>query len=240
MLRTLRKLKGMEAGGLSVLGLAALEFLAIVVAVVVGFMVNEWREGRERAGGAESALAALAREMADNHAELEATYGYHSQIVAAIDERTARVAVPPAGDRAVSYGHELPDWRGVRLPMLRSSTFQMLVSTGVIGDLPFTEADDLARIYSLQSVLEKLGDAAVVRFANDPGFARLPTVRHLFDLYRELTPSLLALYQELGMPILRPHGYDLPIADEGLRATTETHARDYRAQADRQTARRAR
>lgn len=208
--------------GLSLAGLLLLEFGAIVAAVVLGFMVNEWREGRARARKVETALASLAREMAHNHHSLENVYAYHTAILAGIEKI-------PKEERSTTSGYQLPGWRGARLPGLRSSTFATLVNTGSIADLPFAQADELSLVYNLQKVVEKLDEVNLARFANEPSFTNCQSLYHVFCLYTELAPSLLALYQEHGRRVLAAHGYDLGVEHEALRRVVEEHRQDYLA-----------
>lgn len=222
--QVLRKGRTLRRGGdrLPLAGVVLLEFGAIVAAVVLGFMVNEWREGRARARSVDTALASLAQEMTHNHHSLEQVYSYHIDMLASIE------AIPKE-ERSTTYGYQLPGWRGARLPGLRSSTFAMLVSTGSIAHLPFAQADRLALVYNLQKVIEKLDEVNLASIANDPAFANAQSLYHVFFLYSELVPSLLALYQEYGRSVLAPHGYNLGVHHERLRAVVEEHRRDYLA-----------
>jgi hypothetical protein len=216
-LRNLRRLGSKGAGSLSVLGLALLEILAIVAAVVLGFMVNDWRESRARARTAESALTSLAQEMAHNHQRIEQTFAYyswiHRQVLEVLDEQTAL----PVAERPRVYGYQLEGWRGAMPPMLRSSTWQMMVSTGTISDLPFEQADALAQVYNFQAVLERMDEALIDKFVHDPGFADIRTIGHVFGVYAELFPAVIGLYQAQGRPILAAFGYDIEIDDPSLR-----------------------
>ncbi len=221
--RMQRKVAAGDGRRLSVVGLVVLELATIVLAVVLGFMVNEWREARVSRRQAADALATLAREVTLNHQALERSFVYYRGIREGIEE------VAP-GDRRTTYGFQLAGWEGARLPMLRSSTFDMLVSTGRIGDLPFEQAEALTGVYTLQGFFSELDRAFLERIANDPGFSNLETIRHAFDLYLELTPSLIALYHEEARPVLGSHGFVVEVADPALRATVEAHRADYRRQ----------
>jgi hypothetical protein len=194
-----------------------LEVVAIVSAVVLGFMVNDWRESRTRARAAESALTSLAQEMAHNHQRIEQTFAYYSwiyrQVREALDEQTAL----PAAERPRVYGYQLDGWRGAMPPMLRSATWQIMVSTGTIADLPFEQADALAQVYNLQAVVERMDDALVDTFLQDTAFAEIQKIGHIFGVYTELLPAVIGVYQAQGRPILTPYGYDLEIENDTLR-----------------------
>jgi hypothetical protein len=228
MIRRLRRLRQESAGSLSVVGLLILEFAAILAAVVLGFMVNEWREVRGRDRVVEAALTGLAREMSQNHRQIVETYAYHTRILEIIREHLAPGRGAAAGGAPV-YLYELAghEWRGARTAMLRSASWQMLVSTGTIGHLPYEAADALAQVYTVQAMLEKLDDAIYVTFAHDPGFTRVETIHHMFEVYAELMPSLIGVYQEEGRPILARYGYDLGIDHEPLRLEVERQMATY-------------
>ncbi len=96
--RSLRR----DGGGLPLAGVVLLEFGAIVAAVVLGFMVNEWREDSLCARKVETALASLAREMLHNHRSLEDVYAYHATILASLedipaDQRTSTLRLSAPG-----------------------------------------------------------------------------------------------------------------------------------------------
>ncbi len=184
-----------------------LEVCAIVAGVMLGFAMNEWRETRSNRKIADHALRSIAAEMSYNHRQITSAYDYYNGIVGRIDSMYA------AGGSEVRnlYGYQVPGWRGAMPPMLRSSANRMMLMTGIIKDVPFETANTLAFIYNLQSVLEKLDDALIMKFSQDPGFAALETIRHTFGLYVEIMPSVIGVYQEAGKPILGEYGYDLSV-----------------------------
>ncbi len=216
--RTLRRLKQIHAGDLSLWGMLLLEFTTIVLAVIVGFAVNEWRDGQRRDDAAAAALEGISRELGYNHRQLVDTLLYYRAVLGEID---ARLPDPEAPEGTTTYGYQLPGWRGAMPPLLRSSSFDMALATGVIADLPFDQAHALAQIYNFQQVLEKLDENMLARAANDPGFTRIATVRHAFGLYAELGPSLLAMYELWAAPVLLDHPLDTTIADPELQARVE-------------------
>lgn len=225
MYRYLKKLRAMQASDLPLSAVILLEISIILVGVMLAFLVNEWRGNRAVDASAEKALAGLAREMRHNHEQAVRTYAYHQAILQEIDSlKEGANESDPAGR---IYGYELADWKGMGLPMLRSSTYEMMVSTGVIKDVAFETADALALVYNLQSVLKQLDSASLSRMAADPDIIELSSVKHTFTLYSELLPSLLGVYQLLGKPILEEHGYNLEIEDQALEQLAEHHARDY-------------
>jgi hypothetical protein len=217
--RRLAQFGRLGAGELSARGLVVLEFFAIALAIALGFWVNEWREARARARVAETALRAIARELGYNQIQAEAIWTYYRAILREIEALPATgPGEPPA---PTVYGYQLPGWQGAMPPLLRSSSFATMASTGALGNLSFDRADQLARIYNFQSVIERLDSALLAQVANDPGFTRASTIRHSFGLYVEMLPSLLAIYEAWAEPILAEHGFAPEVADPELRAEVE-------------------
>jgi len=87
----------------------------------------------------------------------------------------------------------------------------MALMTGIIKDIPFETANKLSNIYTIQSMLEKLDDAMIVNFSQDPGFTALNTIRHMFNLYVEIMPSVIGLYQLYGIEVLEDYGYTMRV-----------------------------
>lgn len=50
-------------------------------------------------------------------------------------------------------------------------------------------------------------DAMIVNFGRDPGFTNLQTIRHMFNLYGEIVPSVIGLYQLYALLVLENYGY---------------------------------
>ncbi len=200
--------------------LIILEVCAIVAGVLIGFMVNEWRENRNNQRMAAGVLENIAAEMAFNHQQMESTFSYYHSILAKIDSLTTE---DPEMVRNM-YGHQVDGWHGAQPPMLRSSAYQMALTTGIIKDFPIETATKLANIYNTQSVIERLDDSMIMRFTTDHGFAALPTIRHLFGIYWEVIPSVMLGYQKEGLELLRDYGYDLELRDGFLKERVDLYA----------------
>lgn len=221
IIRRVRRVRTATSGNLSVYALVGLEFAAIVCAVVVGLMVNQWRESRAMARTVDAAMTSLAQEMAFNHRRIEESHRYYGDFIEVARRLLEEQRALPEEQRRSVWAHEVEGWRGALPPMLRSSTFEMMLSTGTLAHLPFEEADRIAYIYTLQSMTRDIDTAWMDMVARDREFARLETVAHLFSIYYEVLPSAIGIYQALGRPLLAEHGYDLDIRDERLRRLSE-------------------
>lgn len=196
--------------------LILLEIFAIVIGVMLGFAVNEWRENRNNMKIVENAMESVASEFNYNHNRMVESFEYYSFIVNQIDSLNR--AGEPVRDM---YGWQLDGWRGAMPPMLRSSTYQMILTTGIFKDIPFETANALAFVYNLQSLLERLDDSAVQSFSVDSGFTALQNIRHLFNLYVEIIPSVIGSYQKIGLTILSEYGYDLELPEGPLKEISD-------------------
>lgn len=184
--------------------LVILEVAAIVIGVMLGFMLNEYRESRKNMETVNNALTNIANELSFNHGTLESTYYYHKFILAQID---SIYNVDP--DAVVKmYGHQLNNWQGVRAPIIRSSAYQVAITTGAVSDMSFETVNNLSQLFTYQAYLEKLNDAIIVRFTTDHGFTALQTLHHLYTLYTEMIPGLLAGYHITGVEVLGEYGFN--------------------------------
>lgn len=200
--------------------LIVLEVFAIVAGVLIGFMVNEWRENRNNQRIAEVALTNIASEMTYNHNQIVSTYAYYKRIFDQID--SLNQTNPEILNEM--YGYELQGWQGAQPPMLRSSSYQMALMTGIVKDFSYEVTDGIAQIYNVQSVVEKLDDSMIVLFTTDSGFTKLNTIGHLFGVYTEVLPSVMLSYQQGGLEFLRDYGYDLELKESTLKEKVEVYA----------------
>jgi hypothetical protein len=184
--------------------LVILEVAAIVIGVMHGFMLNEYRESRKNMETVNNALTNIANELSFNHDALENTYYYHKFILAQIDSFNSTNP-----DAVLSmYGYQLNGWQGVQTPMIRSSAYQVAITTGAVSDMSFETVNNLSQLFTYQSYLEKLDDAVIVRFTTDHGFTALQTLHHLYSLYTEMIPGLLAGYHTTGIETLERYGFN--------------------------------
>ena len=200
--------------------LIVLEVFAIVAGVLIGFMVNEWRENRNNQRIAEVALTNIASEMVYNHNQIVSIYAYYKRIFDQID--SLNQTNPEILNEM--YGYELQGWQGAQPPMLRSSSYQMALMTGIVKDFSYEITDGLAQIYNVQSVVEKLDDSMIVLFTTDSGFTKLNTIGHIFGVYTEVLPSVMLGYQQGGLVFLRDYGYDLELEEGTLKETVDVYA----------------
>lgn len=203
----------MQQERIPLFALVLIEIFAITVGVLLGFWLNEWRENRQNEVFLDNAYHSLASEMQYNHNRIVLLYDYYELIVNNIREMAEN---DPDFNPVTTYGMSVPDFRGAMPPMLRSSTYQMLISSGLLKDMPFEHAERLSLVYNFQGVIEKMDDAMIQAFSGDSGFTRISNIHHKFGLFLELMPITLAMYQNYGLPILEDYGYQFMVVNENL------------------------
>ena len=134
------------------LGRAVVEGALIVFAVVLGFVVNEWRETVADRQAAREAMVRVAAELEDNAAQLEAVVVYHEEVVSRIAERLAEIEAadePVTGITFDEFPRVLP--RGINAPGLSDFAWSHAQQHGQLDVLPYELVASTARIYEMQA-----------------------------------------------------------------------------------------
>ncbi|WP_300528731.1 hypothetical protein [Maricaulis sp.] len=132
---------------------AALEATLIVFAVVLGFLVNEWREDRDSAVEAELALSRIVVELEANLATLETAQAYHEQIgenLAGLEQQLASGELPSEGRLLDIAMSSMP--QGISPPILSDVAWTYAGQTGALDQLDFELMAEVARLYSVQEL----------------------------------------------------------------------------------------
>ena len=130
---------------------AVVEAALIVFAVVLGFVVNEWREGLADRHAANAAMVRVVAEIEGNIEQLESVVDYHEAVVQRIDERLAEIALAPESGRGVlfdAFPVILP--RGVNAPGLSRFAWDHAQQHGKLDVLPYEQVAGIARLYAMQ------------------------------------------------------------------------------------------
>ncbi|WP_417494656.1 hypothetical protein [Maricaulis sp.] len=161
---------------------AVVEAALIVFAVVLGFIVNEWREDVADRHAAEIAMGRVVAEMESNIGRLEAVASYHEAVVERIQDRLAEIEAEPATGRSVLFD-ELPLImpRGINAPGLTSFAWEHAQQHGHLDVLPYETVSETARVYTLQ----ESGVEATWRQIVDLVFSGPQVMRE-----EDITPSL--------------------------------------------------
>ena len=132
---------------------AAIEALLIVFAVVLGFLVNEWRADRAADTRAHLALTRIVGEMRDNLEALETAAEYHAQIVENLDVIEAQVQSGELSSSANLFETVMPAMpMGISPPILSDVAWEYAGQTGALDQLDFEIMSEVARLYSVQEL----------------------------------------------------------------------------------------
>lgn len=134
------------------LGRAVVEGVLIVFAVVLGFVINEWRETVADRQAAEDAMVRVAAEIEDNIAQLEAVVVYHEGVVALISDRLEEIEAGDGPVRGIvfdEFPRILP--RGINAPGLSDFAWTHAQQHGQLDVLPYELVAGTARIYEMQA-----------------------------------------------------------------------------------------
>jgi len=123
-----------------------------VFAVVLGFLVNEWREDVADRRAAEAAMGRVVAEIEANIEALETVVAYHEEVVARIGARVAEIEASPEPVEGVLYD-EFPSIlpRGVNAPGLSRFAWEHAQQHGRLNVLPYARVSRVARLYEMQA-----------------------------------------------------------------------------------------
>lgn len=131
---------------------ALVEATLIVFAVVLGFLVNEWRGNVGERERAEVALDQIVREMESNLAVLREVQPYHQTIQRRLAETSAALADTDGLRDAVLVDVVMPAMEsGVQPPLLSDVSWIHANQRGELDALPIEMVENIARIYMFQS-----------------------------------------------------------------------------------------
>ena len=168
---------------------ALIEVVSIVVAVIMGFVVNEWRENRGNQRKARTAFERITQEAEENHAQLQDRQDYYRRMIAVIDSlaKTSR--------QIHSYA-EIPGWSGINPPMLSASSYKTAASIGVFSYMDFQTADQISKLYMIQEDLSNLRTTTIQALVTGELY-REGSIRMMFVVYSELIEGWFGAYRRL-------------------------------------------
>ena len=182
----------------------------VFASVFLAFWLTEIRDNAKSRREVKTALESLAMEMTYNHDRIVQTFGYHTEFLTRIDSLAGKDI-----KNLESYGYQIGGWQGIQLPMLRSTAYKTIVSSGLISRLPFAVQKSLADIYTIQALVEDADKSTIALALNDLESARLAKIRHLFGIYTDVLPDVMVFYQYYGSDVLEQHGYVSKL-DDGI------------------------
>lgn len=131
---------------------AAVEAVLIVFAVVLGFIVNEWREDIAAQRASDIALDRIQQEMQGNLESMERVVGYHREVQQNIASVLAEIE---GGDRQAEgvFFELLPELmpRGLNPPRLSSVAWDYAQTRGELDNVEYALIADIAEVYRLHA-----------------------------------------------------------------------------------------
>lgn len=168
----------------------AIEVASIIVAVVLGFVVNEWREVIHNKSTADSALQKIVIEIKKNDAQLKEKQKYYFRMISALDSLEA------------IYGNnkfkqkKIPGWNGLNPPLLSSSSYKTASTIGVFSNIDFDTADNISKAYLLQDYLQQLGTTTINSIVSGQ-LQTSTSFKLVFIIHTEIIDGLLHTYQHV-------------------------------------------
>jgi len=108
-------------------------------------------------------------------------------------------------------------WKGLQIPLLRSTAYQTYLNSNLIDNVEFELAKSLTRVYDVQSITDRLDNSLVEHaiIASDE-ITNLPRLRNLLRTYLLNLPEVMTEYQRAQENVLSKYGYDVDINNNEL------------------------
>lgn len=131
----------------------AVESVVIMLSVVLGFMLNGWRESRSEQERVQRGLQSIAVEVERNQREIAPLNPQYQAVRDSLQRLASEV-----GRETRIEPEEIPGFKGWRIPFLRSSSFETASSTGVLAAMEYDLADVLNATYRQQRFYNDIVD----------------------------------------------------------------------------------
>jgi hypothetical protein len=189
----------------------------IFLSVFFAFWLTEYRESQKDADTLEISLQYIASEMSYNHNRVESIFEYHTQLLLEIDS----LRTDTDSNWMQMKGSDLENWKGLQIPLLRSTAYQTYLNSNIIDNVEFELAKSLTRVYYAQSITERLDNSLIESTITDSeGLMSLPRLRNLVLVYLSTLPEVMMEYQRCKKDWLDVYGYDMDIINDGLKKET--------------------
>ncbi len=177
---------------LNTIAKAVFEALMIVFAVILAFLVTEWREDNRNKNRAHMAIERIVLELESNIAQLQVVAPYHGETGQAMSDYAGLIEAGeiPARGRFIEDAVEVMP-RGLFPPQLTRTAWDYAVNSGVLDPVDYDVVADLAAAYALQEsgVNSTWRQMASTMFLNEENMAEgelAPRFQLLGLMFREL------------------------------------------------------
>ncbi len=131
---------------------ACFEALMIVFAVLLAFLVTEWRAENREKERARLAIERIVLELEANLAELDRVGDYHSETGRLMADYVSQIEageVPARGLFMREAIEVMP--RGINPPQLNRTAWEYALASGVLDPVEYDVVADLAAVYGIQA-----------------------------------------------------------------------------------------
>jgi len=172
-----------------------LEIFSIIVAIVLGFLVAEWREARAESQRSNLALQRIAQEVERNREAMERVQPYYEGILNQMDS---------IGTENLDVATDLTDWEGFNPIALQTSAYQIALQTGLLSNIDFEMATAISLYYAACEDFRSTADYAKQSLL----LGQLQTAQQnytLLELFRQHCGVLLNYTRHLQEDYLYDH-----------------------------------
>ncbi len=116
-----------------------LELISIMIAIVLGFIVTEWRAAQLEKKKAKDAVYLISKEVDQNKATILAALSYYSSMLEQMDT---------LGIENIEVPGDLADWQGMNPIALQAASYKMALQAGLLSAIDFQDATAISQYYT--------------------------------------------------------------------------------------------
>ncbi len=174
-------------------GVLAIEMVAIMLSVVLGFALNEWRVNRAEADAVESAKQSLIRELETNNRVNEQRLAYYAEF-----RDTLSVLMDSHGPDAALAPDTL-GFASIFPYFFTSGAYEAARASGTLSNMDFDTIELLSVAYTLQDTYADMS----MKVADWQRQGHLRTVRDHLEWIEPLAHQELTAHQEAAILVLQ-------------------------------------
>lgn len=163
------------------------ESFFIVFGVLLALYLNEWRSSMQQEEVNAQALQSIANEIHFNKTVLKQRVEYYKFI-----SDTLETILNDKNDKTAN----VPGWRGLMPPLLRSSAFEASNSAQIFSRIDFAKSEKISHAYTFQKVFANMLDKIMDKLIENGSFNRQQVFIYTRGL-AEVGSELLMAYDGL-------------------------------------------
>lgn len=184
------------------IGSLLIQIIAVIIAVVLGFIVNQWRERGIAKSRLEHASTLIANEIILNHRLTRERQDYYSGMAMILDSVIqSRGDVPLTDVNLRRVG-----WRGLNPPLLSESSFDLASAQGVFADMAFDDAETIEKVYYTQHLFNRTMDTSIGALLNG-NLKTCVSMDYVIGVLKELSAELNAQYDSIEKSTLKKYPF---------------------------------